>query len=55
MEELAKRLLATEGQKMTFAEGDEVLSDEQMEVLLDRSVSRLRIHAFALGSGVRAD
>lgn len=40
MEELAKRLLATEGQKITFAEGDQVLSDEQLEQLLDRSVSR---------------
>ncbi|ORY88017.1 SNF2 family N-terminal domain-domain-containing protein [Leucosporidium creatinivorum] len=37
MEELAKRLLATEGQKITFAEGDQVLSDEQLEQLLDRS------------------
>lgn len=38
MEELAKRLLATEGHKITFAEGDQVLSDEQLEQLLDRSV-----------------
>lgn len=40
MEDLLRKLTETEGQKIEFEAGDQVLTDEQLDQLLDRSVSR---------------